>query len=127
MRALARVGMFVKVRAIELREAEGVPWEMRGSPVQKNSDAGLVAAVDKLHEFSGRAVAARGGEVANRLIAPGAVEGMLHNGEKFDVRVAQIFDVGNELVAEFAIGEPAIAFLGDAAPGAEVNFVDGDG
>ena len=87
----------------------------------------VVAAVDKFHEFRGGAVAAGGGEVANRLIAPGAVEGMLHDGKQFDVGVAEILDVGNELIAEFAVSEPAIAFFGDATPGAEMDFVDGDG
>src|SRR5208282_6204943 len=101
MRALARVGMFVKVRAIELREAERVAREVRGSPVEKNADAGVVAAVDKLHEFSGGAVAAGGGEVANRLIAPGTVERMLHDGKQLDVRIAEIFYIRYELIAEF--------------------------
>ena len=80
MRALPRVGMLVEMRAIELREAEGVSREMRGSPIQKNANAGEVSAVNKLHEFSGRAVAAGCGEIADRLIAPGAIERMLHDG-----------------------------------------------
>src|SRR5580765_5514556 len=119
--------MFVKVRAIELREAERVAREMRGSPVQKNADTGVVAAVNKFHELSGRAVAAGGGKIADRLIAPGAIEGMLHDGKQFDVRVAKILNVGDKLIAEFAVSEPAILFFGDAAPGAEMDFVDGDG
>ena len=52
---------------------------------------------------------------------------MFHDGKQFDVRVAEILDVRNELIAEFAVGEPAIVVLGDAAPGAEMDFVDGDG
>src|ERR1700684_2107092 len=115
--------MFVKVRAIELRETEGIAREMRGSPIQKNADAGVMAAVDEFHEFSGRAIAAGGGEVADRLIAPRTIERMLHEGKQLDVGVAQIFDVRNELVPEFAIGEPAIAFFRNAAPGAEMDFV----
>ena len=47
--------------------------------------SGLVAAIDKFHEIGGSAEAAGGGEVAERLVAPGAVEGMLHDGEQFDV------------------------------------------
>ena len=127
MRALARVGVFVEMRAVELREAVRVAREMRGRPIENDAEAGLMAAVDKFHEIGGRAVAAGGGEVAERLVAPGAVEGMLHDGEQLDVRVAEIFDVGDELVAEFAVGEPAIVIFGDAAPGAEMDFVDGDG
>src|SRR5580704_10292650 len=126
MGALARVGMLVKMRAVEFGEAEGVTREVRGSPVEKNADARVMAAVDKFHEFRGRAVTAGRREIANRLIAPGAVEGMLHDGEQLDVRIAEIFDVGDELVAELAVREPAIAVLGDAAPGTEMNFVNGD-
>ena len=87
---------------------------------------GLVAAVDKLHEIRGRAKAAGGGEVAERLVAPGAVERMLHDGQQFDVGVAEILHVGNELIGEFAIAEPAIVVFGNAAPGAEMDFVNGD-
>jgi len=97
--ALAGVGMFVKMRAIELGEAVGVAGKMCGSPVENHADAGLVAAVDKFHEFGGSAEAAGGGIVAKRLVAPGAVVGMLHNGEQLDMRVAKILDVGNKLVA----------------------------
>src|SRR5580658_931992 len=113
MGALTRVGMFVEMRAIELREAKGVAREMRGSPVEKNADAGVVAAVDKLHKFSGGAVAAGGGEIADRLIAPGAVEGMLHDGKQLDVRVAEVFNVRDELIAKFAIREPAVVIFRD--------------
>ena len=49
---------------------------------------------------------------------------MLHDGHQFDVRVAHLLHVGNQLVGQFAIGEPAISFVGFAAPGAEVNFVN---
>src|SRR5580700_1888531 len=126
MRALARVGVLVEVGAVELRQSESVAREMRGSPVQKDADAGVVAAVDKLHEFGGRAVAAGGGEIANRLVAPGTVKGVLHNGKQLDVRVAKILDVGNELIAKLVIGEPAVVVFGDATRGAKMDFVDGD-
>ncbi len=51
--ALARVGVLVEMGAVELGEAVGVAREVRGSPVQNDADAGLVAAVDELHEFRG--------------------------------------------------------------------------
>src|SRR5260370_34970436 len=99
MGALARIRMFVEMRAIELGEAVGVTREMRGSPIQKDADAGLVAAIHKLHEFRRTAEAAGGRKVAESLVAPGAVAGMLHEWGEFDVRVVEIFDVGNNLVA----------------------------
>ena len=123
--ALARIRVLVQMRAVELREAVGVTGKMRGRPIENYADARDVAAVDEFHELRGRAKAAGDGVVAERLIAPGTVEGMLHDGEQLDVRVAQLFHVGNELVGYFAVGEPAVAFLGNAAPGAEMDFVDG--
>ena len=57
-----------------------------------------MAAVDEGHEVGGRTVAAGGGEIAESLVAPGAVEGMLHDGKQLDVGVAEIFYVRNELI-----------------------------
>src|SRR5258707_8867896 len=99
MSALARVGMFVQVSAIEFGEAVRVAGEVGWSPVEEDAQACVMAAVDKLHEFSGRAIAAGGGEVADGLIAPGTVEGMLHDWEQLDVGVAELFYVRNELIA----------------------------
>src|SRR5579859_2580043 len=107
MCALTWVGMLVEMGAIELGESVGVARKMCGRPVQKNANARLVASVDEFHEFGGRAVAAGGGEIANRLISPGTVKGMLHDGEQLDVGVAEVLHVGDELIAEFAIGEPS--------------------
>ncbi len=53
MRALPRVGVFVEMRAVELREAVRVAREMCRRPVKKDSEAGLVAAVHEFHEIGG--------------------------------------------------------------------------
>jgi len=124
MSALARVGMFEEMSAVELREAVRIAWEMGRGPIKKNADAFLVAAVDEVHEISGSAETAGGGVVAEGLIAPGAVKRMLHDGEKFDVRVAELLHVGEELFGEFAIREPAIVFFRNPAPRAKMDFVD---
>ena len=124
MSALARVGVFEEVSAVELRQAIGVAREMRGSPIEKHAEAGLMAAVDEFLKIAGGAEAAGGGVVTERLVAPGAVEGMLHDREQFDVGVAESLDVGDELVGEFGVGEPAIGVFWDAAPGAEMDFVN---
>jgi len=52
---------------------------------------------------------------------------MLHDREHFNVAVAEVLHVGDELVAQLAVGQPAIAFFRNAAPGTEMDFVDGDG
>jgi len=102
----------------------GVAREVRGSPIEKDADAGLMAAVDEFLKIAGSAEAAGGSVVAESLVAPGAVEGMLHDGKKFDVGVAEIFYIGDELVGKFTVAEPAIAVVGDAAPGAKMDFVN---
>src|ERR1700747_1674559 len=99
---------------------------MRRSPIEKDAAAGLVTAVDKFHKFRGRPVAAGGGEITKGLIAPGAVVRMLHDGKQLDVRVAELLDIRNELIGEFAGSEPAIWVFGDATQGAEMNFVNGN-
>src|SRR5260370_4221406 len=127
MGALPLFGVFVEMRAGELGEAVSVAREMRGSTIENDADASLVAAVDEFHELSGRAVAAGGREIAESLVAPGTVVGMLHDGKQLDVSVAEVFDVGDELAGKFAVIQPAIVVFGDATPGAEINFINGDG
>src|ERR1700732_873529 len=99
--------------AIELSETVGVAREMSGSPIEDDSDSGIVAAVDEIHEVRGRAIAAGGrgraiaaggSVIAQRLVAPGAVEGMLHDGQQFDVGVAEVSYVRDKLIAEFSVG-----------------------
>src|SRR5258708_39391875 len=70
MGALARIRMFVEMRAIELRKAVGITRKMRGSPIQKDANAGLVTAIHKLHEFRGTAKAAGRGGAAEMAVAP---------------------------------------------------------
>src|SRR6267378_1384821 len=106
MRALTRVGMFVEMGAVELREAMRVARKMRGSPIENDADSGLMATIHKFHEFGGRAITAGGGEIAERLITPGAVEGVLHDGEQLDVGVAETFHIRDELIAKLAVGQP---------------------
>ena len=42
------------------------------------------------------------------------------------MRITHLLHVGNQLIGDLAIGEPAIAFFRNAPPGAEMDFVDGD-
>ncbi len=72
MKALARIGVLVEVRAVEVGEAVLVGGEVRGHPVENDADAVLVQVVDQVHEVLRRAVAAGGREVAGGLVAPGA-------------------------------------------------------
>ncbi len=40
--------------------------------------------------------------------------------------VAEIFDVRDELIAELAVGQPSVVVFRNTAPGAEMNFIDGN-
>src|SRR5258708_35531852 len=103
MSALAGVGVFKEMSAVELREAVSVAREVRGSPIEQDADAFLVAAVDKLLKIGGRAEAAGGGGVAERLGAPGAGARVFHGGGQLGGGVAEVFYGWDEAVGEFPI------------------------
>ena len=88
-----RIGVFVEVRAVEISQPVPVGGEVRGHPVENHADIVLVQVVDQEHQVLRRPVAAGGGEVAGGLIAPGAVEGMLHQRQELHVGEAAVRDV----------------------------------
>ena len=94
MKALLRVGVFVQVRAVEIAEAVFVAGEVRGDPVEDDADTVLMQVVDHVHQVLRGAITARRGEVAGRLIAPGAVERMLGQRHELDVGEAEVFHMG---------------------------------
>ena len=116
MTALARVGMLVQMRAVELGQAVRVTREVRGSPIQNHADACLVKPVHEIHEVFRSAEPAGGRKISQSLISPGTVEGMFHHRHQFHMRVAHLLHVGNELVGEFRVREPPSPFLDDAPP-----------
>ena len=124
MHALARIGMLVEMGAIELRQAMRVVGEVAGHPVEQHADAGGVEALDQAAEIAGRAEAGGRRVEADRLVAPGAVEGMLADRQQLDMGEAHLGDVGHQLVAELAPGEEAVALLRLAPPRPEMHLVD---
>ena len=82
--------------------------------------------VHEEHEVLGRAVAARGREVAEGLVAPGAVERVLHERQELDVGEAHLLDVVGEERRRFAVGEEPVPLLRDPTPRSEMDFVDRD-
>jgi hypothetical protein len=52
---------------------------------------------------------------------------MLHHREELHVGEAHAGDVFGQLRADLPVGEVSISFLGNSPPGAEVEFIDGDG
>ena len=97
MEALARIGVLVKMRAVEIGQSVFVGREVRRHPVEDDADAVLVQVVDQVHEVLRRAEARSGSEVAGGLVSPGAVEGMLHHGQELDVGESHVADVFGEL------------------------------
>jgi hypothetical protein len=104
-------------------QAVRVAREVRRHPVQQHADAVLMAVIHKVHEVVGRAEAAGRRKVAGHLIAPRTVEGVLGDGQQFDVRVAHLLGVLHKLMRQVAIGEEAVV-LGRALPTAEMHLVD---
>ena len=96
--ALARVGVFVEGGAVEAPQSVGVAREVAGDPIENHAQAGLMAGVDEIAEVVGSAEARGGRVVAGDLIAPGAGEGVLHDGQQFEVRVAEVAHVGDQAV-----------------------------
>ena len=119
-----RVRVLVEMRAVEVAEPVPVAREVRGDPVEDHADAALVQRVDEVHEIVRPAEAARRRVVADRLVAPRAVERMLGDRQQLDVRVAHPLDVVRELRRHLAVREPPSVLLGIAPPRAEVDLVD---
>ncbi len=124
MTALLRVLVLVEGRAVEPPEAMRIVGKVPGYPIEQHREPGAVAGIDQRREISRSAEAAGGGEQPGRLIAPGAVEWMLADGQEFDVGEAHLAGIAGQLLGELAKCQPAIAFLGAPAPRAEMDFID---
>ena len=98
MRAPVGVNLVLKQHvAVKGGKPVGVGAKTAGHPVHDHANASLVARIDKVHELLRVAVARRGGIVAGCLVAPGTIEGMLHERHDLNVRVAHIAHVVHEL------------------------------
>src|SRR5689334_23828131 len=54
MKTLARVGVLVHMRAVEIHQAVRVTREMRRYPIEDHTDAALMQAIDQVHEILDR-------------------------------------------------------------------------
>ncbi len=115
--------MLVDACPVEASKAPGVLREVRRHPVQKYAYPHLVQHVDHVHEVLRRAVPARGGEVAESLIPPRGVEGVLHHGKQLHMCEADVKRVLPQLVPEFPVGEGAETLGGLSSPRADVHLV----
>ena len=111
MEAFLRVSMLVEMGAIKEAQPVLISGEMRGHPVQNHANSLLVQIVNKIHEVLRRAIAAGGSEVSCGLVSPGAIEGMLHDGQKLHMGKSHLLDIFSELRCQFTVGEETVGFL----------------
>ena len=124
--ALARVAVLVEVGAVELVGPVGVAREVRRHPVEDDPDAALVEDVDQVHQVLGPAHPRGRGEEAGDLVAPRAVERVLHHRHQLDVGEAEAGCVVGEQRRQLAVAERPVGVLGAAPPRPEVALVDRD-
>ena len=109
--------------AVKGGKAVGVGAKTAGYPVHDHADARLVARIDKVHKLLRVAVTRRGGVIAGRLVAPGAVEGMLHERHDLNVRIAHVAHVVHKLHRQVVVGVELAALRGEGIHGAGVVAV----
>src|SRR5260221_13511666 len=100
-----RVGMLVEMRAIEIDEPMGIAGEMSGHPVEQDANPLAVATVDEMAEILRRSHAARRRIERDRLIAPGAVERMLADGDQSKMSEPHVPDIGHKTVGKLALAQ----------------------
>ena len=127
MFAVTRVGVFIEMGAVEIGESVFVAREVGRHPIEDDADAALVQCVHEEHEILRRPKTTCRCEIADGLIAPGAVERMLRDRQELDVGVAHVVNVIGQAVGQFPIGQPAVALSGVAHPRSEMDFINGDG
>ncbi len=126
MLAEPRVGVLVEARAVEVRETVFIARKMRRHPVDDHAQARLVTAVDEGHEILRRAEARTRRVVADHLVAPRAVKRVFGYAHEFEVRVALVLRVRNQLVRYLTPVEELRLAAVIAAPAAGMHFVDVD-
>ena len=126
MLPLARILVFVEGRAVEAPQAVAVLGEVGRHPVDDHPDPGAVEGVDERHQRLRRPEPARGGEHADRLVAPARRQRVLGGGEQLDVREPHLDAVGDELAFEIGVRQPADRIVSRPPPTAEVDLVGVD-
>ncbi len=126
MFALARIGMFVQMRAIEKGEPRKILGEVRRDPIEDHAHAFLVEVVHEELEIFGRSEPAGGREVPGGLVSPRTIEGMFGDGQELHMGEAGFLHVFGEFGRQFAVVQEALVVFRNAGPGTQVDFVDGD-
>ena len=101
--------------------------KVRWHPIEDHANAVLVQGVNEIHKILRRAIAPCGSKEAGDLVAPGPIEGMLHDGQEFDMRKSQALHVLGQPGGQLAIAEGTVVLLRHPAPGTQVHLVNRHG
>lgn len=115
MVALARIGVFVQRRAVEVRRAVGVAGEVPRHPVEDHVDARLMRRRHERPEIGRRAEAPGRRIQPQRLIAPAAVERVLVDRQQLDMGESHVLHIVDKLHRQLAVAEPEVV-VGVATP-----------
>ena len=124
MLALARVGILIAGGSVELIKAIGILGEMCRYPIENHADPGLVALIDEIHKIMRRTVAGSYGKITGYLVAPRAVEGMLHHRHELYMGIPHFSEIGNQLLRKLSIVKKVL--IGISLPRAGVHLIDID-
>ncbi len=98
--ALARIGMLVERRPVEMLEPEGIGREMGRHPIEDHADPDPVRAVDEARKALPVAIA-RGRRIeAGGLVAPARIVGIFADRQQLDMGEAHIDDIRQELFGQ---------------------------
>ena len=124
MLALLRVLILIALGSVKLVQPLLVLREMGRHPVHDDADVVLMELIDKVHEVLRCAVTGCGREIAGNLIAPGGVERILGDRHQFDVGVAHLLDIFDQLVRNLAVIEEFAVLI--LPPRTEIDLIDID-
>src|SRR5690554_5149445 len=104
----------------------GVGGEVRWYPVEDYPKPRAVAGVDEVGEVRRGTEAPAGRKLAQRLVAPGAAEGVLHDRQQLDMGEAHLQYIRNQVIGEFAPAIDRAIVTTVLAPGGSVHLVDAE-
>src|SRR4030095_4010685 len=99
MPALYRVRVLVQRSPVEMAESVRVIGKMSGQHVARHAHVVAMAGLNERAKIGRGTEAAGRREQARRLIAPGAVERMLADGQEFDIGKNHVADITREAPA----------------------------
>src|SRR5271168_4583094 len=106
---------------VKFREPVRVSRKMRRRPIQNHPEPRRMAAIDKIFEIIRLAVTAGRREIADGLIAPRAVERMLHDRHQLEMGKAQALGIRNQRLSQLAIRKPSVPIRPTTPPRAEMH------